>query len=109
MRRALSKRRHRSTTEGIYEEIHHRPTNRQGLFTQRGSVLSEEQHSGYEDADELLSGNYDDVIIVQQFSNDKADGVQEDYDDVKSVREYMSDLIDYDDVGEEPGKQGGTV
>ncbi|XP_056113537.1 uncharacterized protein LOC130089939 isoform X7 [Rhinichthys klamathensis goyatoka] len=136
MRRALSKSRHRTTTEAVYEEIHHRPTNRQSFFTQRGSVLSEEQHSGYEDADELLSGpneeeqqitpenyddiitvglrsrdteNYDDVIIVRQFSNDKADCVQEEYDDVKNVREYMSDMFDYDDVGEEPGKQGGTL
>ncbi|XP_056113534.1 uncharacterized protein LOC130089939 isoform X5 [Rhinichthys klamathensis goyatoka] len=144
MRRALSKSRHRTTTEAVYEEIHHRPTNRQSFFTQR-----EEQHSGYEDADELLSGaaphyyndistegpneeeqqitpenyddiitvglrsrdteNYDDVIIVRQFSNDKADCVQEEYDDVKNVREYMSDMFDYDDVGEEPGKQGGTL
>ncbi|XP_048012181.1 scavenger receptor cysteine-rich type 1 protein M130-like [Megalobrama amblycephala] len=131
MRRALSKRRHRSTTEAVYEELH-RPTHRHSFFTQRGSVLSEEQHSEYEDADELLSEeqqvtpenyddvitvglrphdteNYDDVIFVQQFSNDKADGVQEDYDDVKNAREYMSDMFDYDDVGEEPGKQGGTV
>ncbi|KAL0148678.1 hypothetical protein M9458_056005, partial [Cirrhinus mrigala] len=56
MRRALSKRRHRTTTEAVYEEIQNRPTNGNSLFTQRGSVLSEEQHSGYEDADELLSG-----------------------------------------------------
>ncbi|XP_042615191.1 scavenger receptor cysteine-rich type 1 protein M130-like [Cyprinus carpio] len=55
MRRALSKRRHRTMTEAVYEEIQHRPTNRHSLFTQRGSVLSEKQHSGYEDADELLS------------------------------------------------------
>ncbi|RXN14728.1 scavenger receptor cysteine-rich type 1 M130-like protein [Labeo rohita] len=77
MRRALSKRRHRTTTEAVYEEIQHRLTSRHSLFTQRGSVLAEEQHSGYEDADELLSddlpGNYDDVLIIQQFSNDKAD------------------------------------
>ncbi|XP_073726148.1 scavenger receptor cysteine-rich type 1 protein M130-like [Misgurnus anguillicaudatus] len=47
MRRALSKRRHRTQTEAVYEEIDHRHTN-----TQRGSLISEEQHSGYEDADE---------------------------------------------------------
>ncbi|XP_016431522.1 antigen WC1.1-like, partial [Sinocyclocheilus rhinocerous] len=150
MRRALSKRRHRTTTEAVYEEIQHRHDH----FTQRGSVLSEEQHSGYEDADELLSEgvipeynndfsttkgpteeqqftpenyddvitvglrhhatddlpeNYDDVVIIGQFSNDKAEGVREEYDDVKNVREYMSDMFDYDDVEEEPGKQGGTV
>ncbi|XP_067248164.1 scavenger receptor cysteine-rich type 1 protein M130-like [Chanodichthys erythropterus] len=69
MRRALSKRRHRSTTEAVYEEIHHRHNNRHNHFTQRGSVLSTEQHSGYEDADKLLSGvktdYYDDVITTE--------------------------------------------
>ncbi|KTF88591.1 hypothetical protein cypCar_00046354, partial [Cyprinus carpio] len=44
-------------TEAVYEEIQRRPINRQGLFTQRGSVISEEQYSGYEEADdEFLSG-----------------------------------------------------
>ncbi|XP_073693838.1 scavenger receptor cysteine-rich type 1 protein M130-like [Garra rufa] len=63
MRRALSKRRHRTTTEAVYEEIQHRHNH----FTQRGSLISEELHSGYEDADELLSAKdfetayYDDV------------------------------------------------
>ncbi|RXN30196.1 scavenger receptor cysteine-rich type 1 M130-like protein [Labeo rohita] len=57
MRRALSKRRQRTTTEAVYEEIQHKPTNRQSFFIQRGSVLAEEQHSGYEDADELLSAS----------------------------------------------------
>ncbi|XP_048012237.1 scavenger receptor cysteine-rich type 1 protein M130-like [Megalobrama amblycephala] len=157
MRRALSKRRHRTKTEAVYEELHHRPSNRHSLFTQRGSVLSTEQHSGYEDADELLSANsavgatpdyddvtttegpaveqqntpenyddviiperrphdtddlaenYDDVIIIQQFSNDKKEDDQEEYDDVKNVRENMSDMFDYDDVEEDPGKHGSAV
>ncbi|RXN36685.1 scavenger receptor cysteine-rich type 1 M130-like protein [Labeo rohita] len=91
MRRALSKRRHMMTTEAVYEEIQHKPTNRHSLFTQRGSVVSTKRNSGYEDADELLSDdlpeNYDDVVIVRQFCNDKAD---------------------YDDVEEDPIKQGGT-
>ncbi|XP_059360618.1 antigen WC1.1 [Carassius carassius] len=52
MRRALSKRRHRTMSEAVYEEIQHRHNH----FTQRGSLISEELHSGYEDADELLSG-----------------------------------------------------
>ncbi|XP_043093899.1 antigen WC1.1-like [Puntigrus tetrazona] len=135
MRRALSKRRHRTTTEAVYEEIQHKPINRHSLFTQRGSVLSEKQHSGYEDADELLSEeqqitpehyddvipsgqrhnanddlpeNYDDVIIIKQLSNDKAEGVQEEYDDVKNVGEYMRDMLDYDDVEEDPEKQSGA-
>ncbi|XP_050957589.1 uncharacterized protein LOC127158552 [Labeo rohita] len=116
MRRALSKRRHRTTTEAVYEEVLHK---------QRGSVFSEEQHSGYDNADELLSEeqqitpenyddviaagwrcqatddlpeNYDDVVIVRQFCSDKtgvatfiSEGVQEEYDDVKNVcRRYTT-------------------
>ncbi|RXN37308.1 scavenger receptor cysteine-rich type 1 M130-like protein [Labeo rohita] len=94
MRRALSKRRHRMTSEAVYEEIQHKSINRHSLFTQRGSFLSTEQHSGYEDADKLLSGftpdyyndgttikgptddlsgNYDDVVIIQQLCNDKTE------------------------------------
>ncbi|KAL0151913.1 hypothetical protein M9458_052784, partial [Cirrhinus mrigala] len=63
MRRALSKRRHRMTSEAVYEEIQHRHNH----FTQRGSHISEELHSGYENDDELLSAEefktayYDDV------------------------------------------------
>ncbi|XP_051974551.1 scavenger receptor cysteine-rich type 1 protein M130-like [Xyrauchen texanus] len=66
MRRALFKWRHKTLTEAVYEEIDHRHTNRHNHFTQRGSLISEEQHSGYEDA-ELLSEKefkteyYDDV------------------------------------------------
>ncbi|KAL1275602.1 hypothetical protein QQF64_035225, partial [Cirrhinus molitorella] len=57
-----------------------------------------------------LPGNYDDVVIVQQLSSDEtAEGVQEEYDNVKNVREYMSDMFDCDDVEEDPGKQGGAV
>nr|XP_055046309.1 scavenger receptor cysteine-rich type 1 protein M130-like [Misgurnus anguillicaudatus] len=36
MRRALSKRRHRTQTEAVYEEIDHRHTNTHKHFTQRG-------------------------------------------------------------------------
>nr|XP_021327209.1 antigen WC1.1-like [Danio rerio] len=89
-------------------------------------VLSEQQHSGYEDADDLLSAgphsyddisidgpgddlpeNYDDVIVVRQLSNDKAES-DEDYSDL-DVREYASDMFGYDDVGEEPEKQEANV
>ncbi|XP_073726207.1 scavenger receptor cysteine-rich type 1 protein M130-like [Misgurnus anguillicaudatus] len=52
----LFKRRHWAQTEAVYEEIDHRHTNRESQFTQRVSLISEEQHSGYEVADELLSG-----------------------------------------------------
>ncbi|XP_026118466.1 scavenger receptor cysteine-rich type 1 protein M130-like [Carassius auratus] len=86
MRRALSKRRHRMMSEAIYEEIQHINS----LFTHRDD----------------LPENYDDVVIVRQLSSDKPEGVHEEYDDVKNVSEYMSDMFDYDDVEEEPGKTG---
>ncbi|RXN37805.1 scavenger receptor cysteine-rich type 1 M130-like protein [Labeo rohita] len=76
MRRALSKRRHRTTTEAVYEEIQHKPTNRHSLIAQR---------------DELPE-NYD-VVIVQQFSNVKAEGDLEEYDDVMNVSEEVRDLF----------------
>ncbi|XP_073668142.1 antigen WC1.1-like [Paramisgurnus dabryanus] len=175
MRRALSKRRHRTQTEAVYEEIDHRHTNTHKHFTQRGSLISEEQHSGYEDADELLSAkdykieyyddvsngsdlkeemvkkvsaeyyddvitdglkadsetedtleqyddvittgqnsdlqkeSYDDVIINGQNFQGVIEGVQEEYDDVKNDSEDVTNLLYYDDVGEEPNKVGGTV
>ncbi|XP_051543949.1 deleted in malignant brain tumors 1 protein-like [Myxocyprinus asiaticus] len=159
MRRALSKRRHKTQTEAVYEEINHRLiTNKDKHITQRGRVLSEEQHSGYEDADEILSAksavgdssghyddvtttkvpkeeqqdtpetyddaitaglrhcatddipeNYDDVVIVRHLSNNKTEGVQEEYDDVRDVSEDVRNLFDYDDVGKVPGKHEETV
>nr|XP_021330839.1 scavenger receptor cysteine-rich type 1 protein M130-like [Danio rerio] len=149
MRRALSKRTHRTITEAVYEEIQQRPTKRQSFFTQKGNVLSKQQHSGYEDADDLLSvssaphsyddittedpeeqvssenyddaitagrrhfgaddvsENYDDVVVVRQLSNDKAES-EEDCGD-SDVREYASDMFAYDDVGEEPEKLEANV
>ncbi|XP_077090785.1 scavenger receptor cysteine-rich type 1 protein M130-like [Siphateles boraxobius] len=123
MRRALSKRRHRTTTEAVYEEIQHRHNH----FTQRGSLVSEELHSGYENADELLSEKefktayYDDVtngsglkeemkeITLGYYDDVITDGLKPDkdtpesYDDVMTS-EQNSDIKkvdtpeDYDDV-----------
>ncbi|KAL1275653.1 hypothetical protein QQF64_035276, partial [Cirrhinus molitorella] len=110
MRRALSKRRHRMMTEAVYEEIQHRHNH----FTQRGSLISEELHSGYEDADELLSakelktyyddvtngsdlkeemvkeitpGYYDDVITDGLKPDHKTEDTPESYDDVMTSRQ----------------------
>ncbi|XP_052429813.1 antigen WC1.1-like [Carassius gibelio] len=134
MRRALSKRRHRMKTEAIYEEIQHRHNH----FTQRGSLISEERHSGYEDADELLSeemnqitpgyyddvitdglktdretvdtlDRYDDVIIIGQNFQGVTKGDQEEYDDVKNSNEDEKNLLDYDNVGEVSNKEGGAI
>ncbi|CAM4563960.1 unnamed protein product [Leuciscus chuanchicus] len=105
MRRALSKRRHRTTTEAVYEEIHHRHNH----FTQRGSLISEELHSGYEDADELLSAKdfktvyYDDVTNNSGLKEEMKEITPGYYDDVitdglKPERESEDTPESYDDV-----------
>ncbi|XP_026096461.1 antigen WC1.1-like [Carassius auratus] len=115
MRRALSKRRHKMKTEAVYEEIQHRSNNRHSLFTQRGSVLSGEQHSGYEDADELLSANsaeradsaertkpeYHNDFSSTKGPTEKQQITSENYDDVitSGLRHATDDLPEnYDDV-----------
>uniref|UniRef100_A0A9J7XIK9 SRCR domain-containing protein n=1 Tax=Cyprinus carpio carpio TaxID=630221 RepID=A0A9J7XIK9_CYPCA len=132
MRRALSKRKHRMMTEAVYEEIQQRPTNRHSLLTQRGSVLSKEQHSGYEDVDKLITAGvkpdyYNDITTTkgpseQQMTPEDYDDaitaggrhhateeLSENYDDVITVQQFLNVQTDYDDVGEVPGKHGGTV
>ncbi|XP_016115431.1 scavenger receptor cysteine-rich type 1 protein M130-like [Sinocyclocheilus grahami] len=109
MRRALSKRRHRTTTEAVYEEIQHRHNH----FTQRGSLISEELHSGYENADELPSdaeemvkeitpGYYDDVITDGLKPDHETEDRHESYDDVTTSEQNSDikkvDTLDYDDV-----------
>ncbi|KAA0720892.1 Scavenger receptor cysteine-rich type 1 protein M130 [Triplophysa tibetana] len=172
MRRALSKRRHWTQTEAVYEELEPRHKNRH--FSQRGSLISEEQYSGYEDVeddflsdkkynieyyDDVISGsdpkeemvknvpaeyyddvitdglkadsetentvekyddvnttgqnsdlekeNYDDVINGQNFQD--LIGVHEEYDDMKNDREDVTNVLDYDDVGEESHNVGQAV
>ncbi|XP_016344523.1 scavenger receptor cysteine-rich type 1 protein M130-like [Sinocyclocheilus anshuiensis] len=137
MRRALSKRRHRTMTEAVYEEIQHRHNH----FTQRGSLISEELHSGYEDADELLSakefktsyyddvtngsglkeemlkeitpGYYDDVITDGLKPDRETEDTPESYDDVMTSSQNSDlkkvDAENYDDViVNRPSSQGVT-
>ncbi|XP_050956937.1 scavenger receptor cysteine-rich type 1 protein M130-like, partial [Labeo rohita] len=105
MRRALSKRRHRMTSEAVYEEIQHRHNH----FTQRGSLISEELHSGYEDADELLSEEfktayYDDVTngsgLKEEMVKEITPGYYDDVitDGLKPDRETEDTPESYDDV-----------
>ncbi|KAI2647545.1 Scavenger receptor cysteine-rich type 1 protein M130 [Labeo rohita] len=106
MRRALSKRRHRMTSEAVYEEIQHRHNH----FTQRGSLISEELHSGYEDADELLSAEefktayYDDVTndsgLKEEMVKEITPGYYDDVitDGLKPDRETEDTPESYDDV-----------
>ncbi|KAI4900607.1 hypothetical protein NFI96_032246, partial [Prochilodus magdalenae] len=72
LRRVLSKRRRKTPPEAVYEEIDLRYSTKRNNSTRRKSVLSEAQHSGYEDVDEELflgestkedtPESYDDVI-----------------------------------------------
>ncbi|KAI4900372.1 hypothetical protein NFI96_015985 [Prochilodus magdalenae] len=90
LRRVLSKRRHRTPAEAIYEEIDQRLV-RKGM-TQKGNIVSEEQQSGYEDVDEeLLSGKaineekpeyYNDVITSGLKGDVETGDTPENYDDV---------------------------
>ncbi|XP_026097264.1 antigen WC1.1-like [Carassius auratus] len=98
MRRALSKRRHRTMTEAVYEEIQHRHNH----FTQRGSLISEELNSGYEDADELLSAK-EFKTADYDVANDS--GLKE-----EMVKEITAGY--YDDVitdGLEPDRETGVT
>ncbi|XP_052410168.1 scavenger receptor cysteine-rich type 1 protein M130-like [Carassius gibelio] len=106
MRRALSERRHRTMTEAVYEEIQHRHNH----FTQRGSLISEELNSGYEDADELLSAKdfktayYDDVTndsgLKEEMVKEITPGYYDDVitDGLKPDRETEDTPESYDDV-----------
>ncbi|XP_037394023.1 scavenger receptor cysteine-rich type 1 protein M130-like [Pygocentrus nattereri] len=113
LRRVLSRRRRKTLTEAVYEEIDRRYITKKNDSTRRGNVLSEEQHSGYEDVDEeLLSGSvlseeqhsgYEDVD-EELLSAKSLNGINvEYYDDVttsglirESAKEYEAES--YDDV-----------
>ncbi|XP_036431286.1 antigen WC1.1-like [Colossoma macropomum] len=112
LRRVLSKRRRKALTEAVYEEIDRRYITKRNDSTRRGSILSEEQHSGYENVDvELLSAKsltgvkaeyYDDVITSGLINESAKEDTAENYDDVitagqisDSVAEDVAD--NYDD------------
>ncbi|XP_046728640.1 antigen WC1.1-like [Silurus meridionalis] len=94
LRRVVSKRRRKTQPEAVYEEINHRYiTRRITSSTQRGSLLSEEQYSGYEHVD-------DELLSVKSGIGEKA----EDYDDVIDTSDFISATgrveapEDYDDA-----------
>ncbi|KAL1275604.1 hypothetical protein QQF64_035227 [Cirrhinus molitorella] len=135
MRRALSKRRHRTMTEAVYEEIQHKPINRHSLFTQKEEMVNEITPEYYDDVitdglkpdhetdtpesyDDVISlGHnsdikvdtpeyYDDVIINEQDSQGITEGDQKEYDDVENCNEDARNLLDYDDVEEKSQNEG---
>ncbi|KAI4886756.1 hypothetical protein NFI96_022667, partial [Prochilodus magdalenae] len=108
LRRVLS-RRNKTLTEAVYEEIDRRYVTNRNDSNQRGSILSEAQHSGYENVDEeLLSEDvgeiYDDVITADQSSAVVTEDT-DNYDDavitdVEDTPENYDDVItDEQDVG----------
>ncbi|XP_060745236.1 scavenger receptor cysteine-rich type 1 protein M130-like isoform X2 [Tachysurus vachellii] len=82
LRRVVSRTRRKSEPEAVYEEINHRYMARRS-FTQRGSLLSEEQHSGYEHVD-------DELLSVKSGIKEKA--------------EYYDDVMDTSDIISDPGR-----
>ncbi|XP_036431275.1 scavenger receptor cysteine-rich type 1 protein M130-like [Colossoma macropomum] len=113
LRRVLSKRRRKTLTEAVYEEINHRHITKSNDSTQKGSILSEEQHSGYEDVDEeLLSGKrtrtlkaeyYDDVTTSGLINESAKEDTAENYDDVITAGQISDSVAEdiaenYDDA-----------
>ncbi|XP_035384443.1 antigen WC1.1-like [Electrophorus electricus] len=115
LRRVISKRRRKTLSEAVYEEIDRRYINkRTRVSTRRGSVLSESQHSGYEDVDQAFVSEksvtvdqpeyYDDVTTIGDLISDiERQDIPENYDDVITagpspdiVAEDVSE--NYDDV-----------
>ncbi|KAL6460175.1 hypothetical protein MHYP_G00319340 [Metynnis hypsauchen] len=138
LRRVLSKRKHKTLTEAVYEEIDHRIIAKR--MTKKVNILSEEQHSGYEDVDEeLLSAkavneekaeyyddastrslksevgtrnspeNYDDVISAGHTTTRESMYTPENYDDVITPGQDFGDSAGYDDVVEVSEKEGQII
>ncbi|KAL6460189.1 hypothetical protein MHYP_G00319480 [Metynnis hypsauchen] len=97
-------------TERVYEEIYCRFNTARAA--QRGSLLSEAQHSGYEDVDEELlpaksltgvKSEYDDVATGDLIREEEKDDIADNYDDVITARQISESVKedvaeDYDDV-----------
>ncbi|XP_062868041.1 antigen WC1.1-like [Trichomycterus rosablanca] len=120
LRRGLYKMKRKTLSEAVYEEINHRySTRRTRRSSKRGSLLSESQHSGYEDVDEeLLSEKsgfgdkaeyYDDAVTTNDLINDTANvKTAEEYDDAITAGSIPENIPgdsrrvdtpeDYDDV-----------
>ncbi|KAL7882619.1 hypothetical protein SRHO_G00002770 [Serrasalmus rhombeus] len=111
LRRVLSKRKHKTQTEAVYEEIDQRIIAKR--MTEKVNILSEEQHSGYEDVDEeLLSAKavneekaeyYDDASTRSLKSDVGTRDTPDTYDDVISAghtttREAKNKVELYDDA-----------
>ncbi|KAI4900104.1 hypothetical protein NFI96_032557 [Prochilodus magdalenae] len=120
LRRVLSKRKHKTLTEAIYEEIDQRLITKKlakkgSILSQHlgyedadeghlsGSILSESQHSGYEDVDEELLADPGKAVTgekAEYYSTTAVDlksfGTEEipaNYDDVMSAGQMPENVI----------------
>ncbi|XP_066524608.1 antigen WC1.1-like [Hoplias malabaricus] len=92
LRRVLSKRRHKTLTEAVYEEIDRRHITKRIDSTQRGRIHSEGQYSAYEDVDEeIFSGS-----IHSETQHSGYEDVDEELLSAKSVTGVKTEY--YDDV-----------
>ncbi|KAL6460140.1 hypothetical protein MHYP_G00318990 [Metynnis hypsauchen] len=111
LRRVLSKRRHTTLTEAVYEEIERRFNTKRNDSTRRAKSLPGVNAEYYDDvttsglisetAKEDTAESYDDVITAGQISDSEAEDVAESYDDVitadqssAAVTEDMTDIYD---------------
>ncbi|XP_073803177.1 scavenger receptor cysteine-rich type 1 protein M130-like isoform X3 [Danio rerio] len=101
MRRALSKRTHRTTTEAVYEEIQHKHnhfTHTEFLTDNHrhraaGSLISKELHSGYENDDDFLPGETMKEITTGYYDDVITDGLRPDYETVDTPELYDDVII----------------
>ncbi|KAK1784260.1 hypothetical protein P4O66_003714, partial [Electrophorus voltai] len=83
LRRVISKRRRKTLPEAVYEEIDRRYINkRTRVSTRRGSVLSESQHSGYEDVDQAFVSEKSVTVDQPEY-----------YDDVTTTGDLMRSVL----------------
>ncbi|KAL7828063.1 hypothetical protein AOLI_G00312150 [Acnodon oligacanthus] len=117
LRRVLSKRKHKTLTEAVYEEIDQRLIAKR--MTKKGGILSEEQHSGYEDVDEeLLSAKavneekteyYDDASTRSLKSVVGTRDTTENYDDVISARHTTREAKNKVEIYDDAIPAGGNL
>ncbi|KAI4898536.1 hypothetical protein NFI96_007899 [Prochilodus magdalenae] len=112
LRRVLSKRRSKPPPEAVYEEIDRRYNTKRNESKRRRSVLSEAQHSGYENVDdELISGesaqedpakSYGNVITAGQIADGAPEDMTDNYDDaVSGLNSSIMLMINDDDEDED--------
>ncbi|XP_066524960.1 scavenger receptor cysteine-rich type 1 protein M130-like [Hoplias malabaricus] len=120
LRRVLSKKRLKTQTEAVYEEIANRHITKRNDLTQNENLLYEAQHSGYEDVDEKLLSEksatdkkteYYDDAVTSGLTETEEEGTGENYDDVITAGlisyKGLTEMI-YDDIISADLNSGGA-